>query len=1243
MTLSDCTRDTTTTGAGGAGIGLITKTFNNGVALTTDFDWFDLITSSAVSEVLGGLNASEKRTTCASTASPVNRATGDFYHQFDDLSIPGRGISLHFARTYNALASAQTGRLGYGWTDSYNLFLTADSAGDIVVTQVVTQEDGSTVPFFAVHGVYHAPPRVLATLVANGDGTLTFTRKNQQKFTFLAPATGAVGPLLSESDRNGYTTSLTYTTPLTNDLVSKITDPSGRSLAFGYDGANHIKTVSDSIGRTVAFTYNAAGELTDAQDVRGYTTHFTYTTANNMHLLQTMTDPNNGTVSNVYAGAGRVLSQTDAMNRTTAFTYTAPDATQVSTTTITDPRGYVTVEQYQDFELRSLTKGYGAAQQATWTYSYDPATRGIASETDPNGHTSSNTWDANGNLLSHTDPLGHRTSYAYDGLNDTTAITDAMNVVTTNTYDANGNLLSVSRPVTPTRTGTISTVHSTGYISFTISPGSGLPNSGISVIADTSKGYQCGSGELVTFHFDNQWEGQVGCYGTFLASMTVPLGNAAGRHTITVSDGEGRTGSAPFTVPLPSVPCPQAGAVTATVCLAYDPAHPGDVSARTNADGYATHYTYDRYGDLASVTDSLSDTTSYSYDPIGRQTSRVTPNGNVVGANPISYTTTMTYNAYGDPTVITNTQGYTTSYHYDGDRNLIALTDARDNTTQYGYDRDNERTSVTEPNQTVLRTGYDAAGNVITQTNGLGSQTQHSYDPLNRMTITTDTRGYTSTVGYDLAGNVITTTDALGHQTVAGYDGANRRISVRQPDGSLLGTGYDADGDVITTTNGVGDLTQYGYDSLNRRISTTDPLNRTTTYGYDLAGNEVALTDAMGRVTTHIFDAANRLTGIDYSDGSAPNVAYTYTPDGQRSTMADGTGTTSYTYDTLDRARQVTNGAGAHIGYGYDAVGNLTTLTYPDSSAITRTYDALDRLSSVQDWLGHTTSFAYDGDNNLITTTLPNGTSSVVGYNQNDQPTSIVDSGGTGTFWSATYTRNGLGQVASGTETGTPGDRYSYDQLNHLTQDTQAGPYRVDAVDAAGEITQTQEGGAVAPVVQLGYDAGSEITAITTTYPGSQPYSTSFAYNPDGDRTAQGPSTYGSMYGYDQADRLITVTINMRYVTTASYQYDGDGLRQGKTVNGVTTAQTWDTAEGLPLLLQDGSTRYMMGPGGVPLEQIDSSGRVLYYYYHDQLGSTRVLRDGSGAAVATYTYDPYGVLTASTGSGPRRARHHDDV
>jgi RHS repeat-associated protein len=38
------------------------------------------------------------------------------------------------------------------------------------------------------------------------------------------------------------------------------------------------------------------------------------------------------------------------------------------------------------------------------------------------------------------------------------------------------------------------------------------------------------------------------------------------------------------------------------------------------------------------------------------------------------------------------------------------------------------------------------------------------------------------------------------------------------------------------------------------------------------------------------------------------------------------------------------------------------------------------------------------------------------------------------------------------------------------------------------------------------------------------------------------------------------------------------------------------------------------------------------YYNHDQLGSTRVLTDSTGATVATYTYDDYGRLSASTGS-----------
>ncbi len=61
--------------------------------------------------------------------------------------------------------------------------------------------------------------------------------------------------------------------------------------------------------------------------------------------------------------------------------------------------------------------------------------------------------------------------------------------------------------------------------------------------------------------------------------------------------------------------------------------------------------------------------------------------------------------------------------------------------------------------------------------------------------------------------------------------------------------------------------------------------------------------------------------------------------------MADGTGTTTYGYDTLDHVITTTTGAGRSVGYGYDAVGNTTAITYPVSSVATRTYDTVDRTS----------------------------------------------------------------------------------------------------------------------------------------------------------------------------------------------------------------------------------------------------------------------------------------------------------
>ena len=135
-----------------------------------------------------------------------------------------------------------------------------------------------------------------------------------------------------------------------------------------------------------------------------------------------------------------------------------------------------------------------------------------------------------------------------------------------------------------------------------------------------------------------------------------------------------------------------------------------------------------------------------------------------------------------------------------------------------------------------------------------------------------------------------------------------------------------------------------------------------------------------------------------------------------------------------------------------------------------------------------------------------------------------------------------------------------------------------------------------------------------------------FGYDPEGNRTSKtDQNNVVTPYGYDQANRLTSYNS-----TSPTYAYNGDGLRTSKTGSGTTTQETWDVAEGLPLLLQDGTTSYVTGLGGLPLEQV--VGKTTSYYHQDRIGSTRAITSSNGGVASTYTYDAYGNLTGSTGT-----------
>jgi RHS repeat-associated protein len=364
---------------------------------------------------------------------------------------------------------------------------------------------------------------------------------------------------------------------------------------------------------------------------------------------------------------------------------------------------------------------------------------------------------------------------------------------------------------------------------------------------------------------------------------------------------------------------------------------------------------------------------------------------------------------------------------------------------------------------------------------------------------------------------------------------------------------------------------------------------------------------------------------ISYSDGKTPTVKYEYNGDGDRTKMIDGTGTTSYEYDQLDRLTQTKDGHGDTTGYEYDLANDQAKITCPNGKAVTRAYDNAGRLKSVTDWAEHSTKFRYNADSNLAATTFPTGTSDedTHAYNEDDAMSEVKMAKGSETLASLVYTRNKDSEVTAATTKGPPGEEkpaFSYDENRRITKGAGIA-YKYDEAN-----NPTTIGSAT-----YSYNTADELEKRTV----SKATAATYSYNEVGERTktepASGPAT---TYGYDQAGNLTTVTRAKDSETPAiedTYAYNGNGLRTSQTISGTTTYMAWDTAERLPLILNDGTNSYIFGPGGLPVEQISSTGTVLYLH-HDQQGSTRLLTSSTGAKEASFTYDAYGNLTGSTGT-----------
>jgi RHS repeat-associated protein len=419
--------------------------------------------------------------------------------------------------------------------------------------------------------------------------------------------------------------------------------------------------------------------------------------------------------------------------------------------------------------------------------------------------------------------------------------------------------------------------------------------------------------------------------------------------------------------------------------------------------------------------------------------------------------------------------------------------------------------------------------------------------------------------------------------------------SVRDPRGKETRYSYylNSDGPALagrvkTLTDRVNHVTSYGYDTTNSVTTVTDPLSHATQYTYDASGRVTQVTNPLGQNTLEQWSADNKLTKITEDNGAFRK--YAYNTNGLVNSYTDQVGNvTKLTYlnrplDATDTGTHwsllatktaplgVLNGSGYQWQFGYDALGNLTTVNDPLGNTTTYCYNLIVAPAC-------NTANDASSPGTLATETDFNGNvTRYANYDPNGRPQKVTDALGRVTQFgfdadgNLLWTQDPLHASASGSDTRGYRSYRDYDSFNRLGRTSQPKSTTLER----GKLVWTD----------TSYDPNDNVTSVQDAHFGQQD-------GGDGAKTT---------YGYDAMDRKTLTTGPDIQADPAGQRtrmsYDAAGRMTTLTLprgelsgiaNDDTTSYTYDAANQLTT-----RTQYTVdGTGAV------TDTRVTYYCYDD--------------------------------------------
>jgi RHS repeat-associated protein len=689
----------------------------------------------------------------------------------------------------------------------------------------------------------------------------------------------------------------------------------------------------------------------------------------------------------------------------------------------------------------------------------------------------------------------------------------------------------------------------------------------------------------------------------------------------------------------------------------------------------------DANGWITSVTDEVGAKTCYGYDNMGRINSITHPSETQPGVcdtsrwAPVSLGfQQIAFDEHGLPA------GHWRMHRYEGNKHINTYFDAM---WRPVLEEQLDATNIGGTlSQTVKR--YDVMGRasfVSYPQRGVGSfvdvtQGTHStYDALGRVVRVEQDSEHSrlATVTEYLNGLRTRVTNPRGAVSITGYlawdePSHDYPIASVLPEGKVIQIdrhpqfGWPLRMTQRSADSAVSQSRHYVYDGNAQLCKTVEPETGATVMGYDNAGNlawSAAGLDrntygdiytchhteawSSGRRVSRTYDARNRLATLSFPD-TRGNQTWSYTPDGLPATITAANHvnstypvSTSYTYNKrrllVTEALQQPGWYTWTLSYGYDGIGNQSSLSYPTGLVVDFAPNALGQATKAGSFASNAQYYANGAIQQF---TYGNGIVHTMTQNARQLPSRTTSSGGVLDYVNYYDANGNVDHIANELVAGwDPGDRWmQYDALDRLTA-AGSGSFGGDhwhhfTYDALDNIKSWKLAG-VKDYADYVYDAQTHrLTSIRNSLGAAVQ---NFEYDAQGNLQAKNSQGFD----FDFGNRL-RGAVGKEY-----YRYDALGRRvMTWKPDGATTLWQYNQA-GQMVFTWDGPSNekthehvYLSGSLIATVDHNWPSNTIIATKYHhtDALGSPVAVTNATGQVIERNDYEPYGsVIGKPTFSG----------